>query len=50
MRAYAAYAMMMGDSVLKETIDFRYAADDYVKAAVQLLLGQTGKQARPKKV
>jgi AcrR family transcriptional regulator len=39
-RAYAAYAMMMGDSILKETIDFAYPAEDYVKTVVQLLLGQ----------
>jgi AcrR family transcriptional regulator len=43
-RAYAAYAMMMGDSVLKETIDFPYSADEYVETAVQLLLGRTGKR------
>lgn len=39
-RAYAAYAMMMGDSVLKETVDPLYQVDDYVKKFVELLLSE----------
>lgn len=48
-RAYAAYAMMMGDFVLKETIDFPHPSDEYVKTTVQLMLGQTEKRNKPKK-
>jgi AcrR family transcriptional regulator len=48
-RAYAAYSMMMGDSILKETIEFRYPPDEYVKTVVQLLLGQIGKRNTPEK-
>jgi len=41
LRAYAAYALMMGDSILKETIELDGPAEDYVKLVVRLLLGQT---------
>jgi AcrR family transcriptional regulator len=40
LRAYAAYALMMGDSILKDTIDPGYPAEEYVKTAVGLLLSQ----------
>jgi AcrR family transcriptional regulator len=41
LRAYAAYALMMGDSILKETIELDGRPEDYVKLVVRLLLGQT---------
>jgi AcrR family transcriptional regulator len=41
LRAYAAYALMMGDSILKETLEIEGAAEDYVMLVVRLLLGQT---------
>jgi AcrR family transcriptional regulator len=41
LRAYAAYALMMGDSILKETIELDGPAEDYVKLVVKLLLGHT---------
>jgi AcrR family transcriptional regulator len=41
LRAYAAYALMMGDSILKETIELPCPPDDYVGLIVRLLLGQT---------
>jgi AcrR family transcriptional regulator len=44
-RAYAAYAMMMGDSVLKETVDPLYQVDDYVKKFVELLLSEEASTA-----
>ncbi|WP_249157117.1 hypothetical protein [Bradyrhizobium sp. KB893862 SZCCT0404] len=37
-RAYAAYAMMMGDSMLKETVDLAGPVDVYVERFVDLLL------------
>ena len=40
LRAYAAYALMMGDSILKETLDLDSPAEDYVRLVVELLLGQ----------
>jgi len=45
-RAYAAYAMMMGDSILKETINTSYESKDYVDTCVELLSGDRGQQAR----
>jgi AcrR family transcriptional regulator len=45
LRAYAAYALMMGDSILKETIELDSPAEDYVKLVVELLLGETTKKA-----
>jgi len=39
-RAYAAYALMMGDSILKETVDPVHQVDDYVKKFVELLLSE----------
>ena len=41
LRAYAAYALMMGDSILKETLELGSPAEDYVKLVVGLLLGRT---------
>jgi AcrR family transcriptional regulator len=41
LRAYAAYALMMGDSILKETIELGSPAEDYVKLVVELLLSDT---------
>jgi len=41
LRAYAAYALMMGDSILKETIELPCPPEDYVGLIVRLLLGQT---------
>jgi len=46
-RAYAAYAMMMGDSILKETINTSYESKDYVDTCVELLIGDRGQQVRP---
>jgi AcrR family transcriptional regulator len=40
LRAYAAYAIMMGDSILKETITPAYPDGDYVDKFVELLLGE----------
>jgi AcrR family transcriptional regulator len=40
LRAYAAYAFMMGDSILKETVDLGYPPGDYVKLIVELLLAK----------
>jgi AcrR family transcriptional regulator len=48
LRAYAAYALMMGDSILKETIELDGRAEDYVKLVVGLLLGQIEETAKPK--
>jgi AcrR family transcriptional regulator len=39
LRAYVAYAIMMGDSVLKESVEFAFPADDYIEKFVELLLG-----------
>jgi AcrR family transcriptional regulator len=39
-RAYAAYAMMMGDSILKETVDPSYPPEDYVNIFIDLLIGE----------
>ncbi len=36
-RGYIAYAIMMGDSVLKETLREQIATDEFVELAVQLL-------------
>jgi AcrR family transcriptional regulator len=47
LRAYAAYALMMGDSILKETIELDGPAEDYVKLVVKLLLGQTEDTTTP---
>lgn len=41
-RAYAAYAIMMGDSILKETIETAYPQSDYVNTFVELLLNDRG--------
>jgi AcrR family transcriptional regulator len=38
LRAYAAYALMMGDSILKQTIKPTYREDDYINTFVELLL------------
>jgi AcrR family transcriptional regulator len=40
LRAYAAYAMMMGDSMLRETVEFTYPSDDHIGKFVDLLLGE----------
>jgi AcrR family transcriptional regulator len=48
LRAYAAYALMMGDSILKETIELDGPAEDYVKLVVRLLLGQTEEPTKSK--
>jgi AcrR family transcriptional regulator len=41
LRAYAAYAIMMGDSILKETIRPTYPDSDYIDRFVELLLGES---------
>jgi AcrR family transcriptional regulator len=38
LRAYAAYTIMMGDSMLRETIELDHPADDYIEKFVELLL------------
>jgi len=43
-RAYAAYAIMMGDSILKETTDSAYLAEDYINALAELLLSDNGRR------
>ncbi len=43
-RAYAAYAIMMGDSILKETVEAAYLPIDYVSRFVELLLGDDGQR------
>src|SRR5262249_38204936 len=45
-RAYAAYAIMMGDSILKETINTSYEPKDYVETCVELLFGHRGQNVR----
>ena len=37
LRGYVAYAIMMGDSILKETLREEIATEEYVELAVQLL-------------
>ena len=37
LRAYVAYAIMMGDSILKETLRDKVATEEFVDLAVQLL-------------
>jgi AcrR family transcriptional regulator len=45
-RAYAAYAIMMGDSILKETTNTSCEPKDYVDTCVELLFGQRGQHVR----
>jgi AcrR family transcriptional regulator len=44
LRAYAAYALMMGDSILKETTNLDCPAEEYVNLIVRLLLGEDSKK------
>jgi hypothetical protein len=37
MRGYIAYSIMMGDSILKETLRAEVATDEFVEIAVRLL-------------
>jgi AcrR family transcriptional regulator len=39
-RAYAAYAMMMGDSILKDTVDIAFPEGEYVDVFVEMILGK----------
>jgi AcrR family transcriptional regulator len=41
LRGYIAYAIMMGDSILKETLREEIATEDFVNLAVQLLAPET---------
>jgi AcrR family transcriptional regulator len=41
LRAYIAYAIMMGDSILKETLRDKVATEEFVDLAVQLLARET---------
>jgi AcrR family transcriptional regulator len=41
LRAYIAYAVMMGDSILKETLREEVATEEFVELAVQLLTPAT---------
>jgi len=41
LRAYVAYAIMMGDSILKETLREEIATEEFVDLAVQLLAPST---------
>ena len=40
LRAYAAYALMMGDSILKDTVDLGSPPEDYVNMIVNLLVAE----------
>jgi AcrR family transcriptional regulator len=51
LRAYAAYAIMMGDSVLRETVDLPYPAGDHIEKFVELLLvGAKDRSSRKSKL
>jgi AcrR family transcriptional regulator len=41
LRAYVAYTIMMGDSILKETLRDKIATEEFVDLAVQLLARET---------
>ena len=41
-RAHTAYAIMMGDSILRETVSPSYEVRDYISKFVELLLGAVG--------
>lgn len=41
-RGYIAYAIMMGDSILKETLREKVATEEFVDLVVQLLAGRNG--------
>jgi len=46
-RAYAAYAIMMGDSILKETVEPNYLPESYVDTIVDLLLAKPSRANDP---
>ena len=43
-RAYAAYAIMMGDSILRQAADPTYPVEDYINTFVELLLANNRQQ------
>jgi AcrR family transcriptional regulator len=46
LRAYAAYALVMGDSILKDTINLDCPAEEYLNLIMRLLLGEESKKMK----